>query len=104
MAEFLLDEDSERVEWIVPDERGATIRTRFKNTEAVLDRNARIRNATPANFKGRKGETFYHAASVPLEVVELMGRKLGRMPTALELLKLAQDRDYSKLKTRDVKL
>ena len=103
MSEFILDEDDASVQYVRPDETGFTLRTRFKGTQDILDRNARLRSEAPKSFR-ESGHTFHHVASVPMEVVELLHKKLGRWPTAEELLKLSDDRDYNKLKTREVKL
>ena len=103
MAEILFDDDEDRTQWIDPDPRGFTLRTRYKGTQGVLDRNAALRADTPRSFL-QGGVEYKHAASIPMEVYEQFQLKLGRTPTALELLKLSQDRDYNKLKTREVKL
>ena len=103
MPEFLYDEAPGMTQWVVPDDTGATFRTRYHDTQKVLDDNARKRAESPVTFT-RNGVTFHHACSVPAEIVDLLYRKLGRAPTARELIALSQDRDFSKLKTRDAKL
>ena len=104
MPEFLLDSDPDMVQWVRPDEKGFTVRTRFRGTQEALDRNARLRSEAPKTFRDKNGVNFHHAVSVPAEVYDQIYRRLGRAPTAAELLKFADDRDYSKLKTRDVRL
>jgi hypothetical protein len=102
--EFLLDDSPLRREYITPGEDGVvTLRTQYRGTEDVLDQNARERCAGPTSFT-QKGVTFTKAASIPMEVYEQMTIKLGRQPTARELLDLAQARDYAKLRTIDAKL
>ena len=103
MPELPFDEDEDRVQWIEPDPRGFTIRTRYKKTAEVLDVNALKRAESPKTFR-QDGVNYHQVASVPAEVYEQLMIKLGRHPTAEELIKLSQDRDYSKLRTREVKL
>ena len=103
MAELPFDDDGLRVQWIEPDERGGVLRTRYRGTQDVLDQNAALRNDTPKSFI-QNGEEFHHVASIPMEVYEQLMITLGRHPTAEECLMLAQDRDYSQLRTREVKL
>ena len=103
MAELLFDDDEGMTQWIDPDPQGFTLRTRYKGTQGVLDRNAALRADTPHFFR-QDGVNYHHAASIPMEVYEQFQHQLGRTPTAAELIKLSQDRDYNKLKTREVKL
>jgi hypothetical protein len=79
------------------------LRTQYKGTQEALDRNQMLRNAAPSTFRA-DGVEFHHVASVPAEVYDLLYHRLGRAPTAEELLKLSQDRDFCKLRTREVKL
>jgi len=104
MSEILLDQDAVSEEWVRPDEKGFTIRTRYRGTDQVLDRNARLRADTPTNFKGGLEGSLKHVGSIPIEVYEQMTVRLGREPTANECLDLLKAREYSKLKTREVKL
>lgn len=102
--ELILDDSPIRREYITPGEDGsAVIRTQYRGTDDVLDQNSRERSQAPRSFI-QNGVTFYKAASVPLEVYEQMHIKLGRPPTAKELLELSQGRDYSRLKTIDASL
>lgn len=104
MAEFILSEDAHRVEYVRPDESGFTIRTRYKDTSEVIEEAKMLRADTSKSFKDARGVTQYHVGKVPLEVYEMWTRKLGREPTAEECIKFLQDRDFSDLRTRDVKL
>ena len=104
MAEYLLDDSPEMTQWVRPDEKGFTVRTQFKGTQEALDRNARIRSVTPTTFRDKDGGRLHHVGSIPAEVYNDLQWKLGRAPTTKELLALLDDRDYSKLKTRDVRL
>ena len=102
--ELLLDDSPLRREFITPGEDGAvTIRTQYWGTDEVLGANDVLRSEAPASFT-EKGRTFYHAARVPMEIYEQMTIKLGRHPTARELIELSQSRDYGKLRTTDAKL
>lgn len=103
MTEYLLDDDSEMTQWVVPDEKGFTVRTRYKSTPGVLDLNQDLRNSAPSTFR-EDGVDFHLGARIPIEVVDQLHIRLGRAPTALELLALANDRDYCKLKTRNGRL
>jgi len=104
MSEYLLDDSEDRVEFIRPDPEGFTVRTNFRGTPQVLDRNAELRGAASRTFKDEKGGHWAHVASIPIEVYEMEWRRLGRAPTAKECVKLANQRDFNKLKTRDVRL
>jgi hypothetical protein len=104
MPEFLLEDDEDRVEFIRPDPHGFTLRTRYKGTQDVLDQNARMRRDASKDFRDRDGVTHHHVGSVPLEVYEEWTRELGRPPTAAEMIQRIQQRDFSKLKTKEVKL
>ena len=104
MSEFLLDEDEDLQQWVTPDPEGFTLRTRFKNTQQALDQNAQERNGNPMSFKDKDGASWYKACSVPPEVMDLLFRRLGRMPTPEELIQFSQDRDFSKLRTTDARL
>lgn len=90
-------------QWVTPDDTGFTIRTRYTDTEQVLEHNKVLRDESPATFR-EAGTVFHKVCSVPAEVMDMLYRKLGRMPTPQELVALSQDRDYNKLKTREVKL
>ncbi len=103
MSELILEEDEDRIQWVDPDPTGFTVRTQYKGTQDILDRNACSRNDAPSTFR-QDGVDFHHAASIPMEVYEQMHIRLGRAPTARECLELANQRDFSKLKTRDAKL
>lgn len=105
MAERLLFDDEVMTQWWGDDPitGDAILRTQYKGTEDVLDKNAKLRNGAPKTFK-EDGVEFHHAVSVPSEVYWQLQAKLGRSPTPIELIKLSQDRDYSKLRTREVKL
>ena len=103
MAEFLFDDDPQRTQYIRPDATGFTLRTEFKGTQGVLDANARARGVLPTKF-GPDGERLHLVGRVPIEVYEEMFLKLGRHPNRQELLALLRDRDFSKLKARDVKV
>ena len=104
MAEFLLDDDPLMTQWVTPDPEGFTLRTRHKGTQEVLDQNAELRADSPKNFKDKDGVHYHHVMRVPGEVMEVLYRRLGRMPTAQELLQFGDDRDFSKLKTKDARL
>lgn len=101
--EILFDDDEDSTQWISPDPSGFTLRTQYKGTQGVLDRNAMARADAPARFS-QDGVEYHHAASIPREVYEQMTTRLGRPPTARECLDLAQARDFNKLKTRDARL
>jgi hypothetical protein len=103
MAEFLFDEDEDRVQFVEPDPYGFTLRTRFKNTSEVLDRNQALRNSAPTTYR-EAGVDFHHAGSIPMEVWEKWCLDLGRQPTAKEALEFLKQRDYSKLRTSERKL
>jgi hypothetical protein len=103
-TELLFDDDETHRQFIVPDETGFTLRTRYKGTQGVLDRNAALRADTPKGFKDEKGVHYHHAAGVPMELYEQLWHTLGRAPTAEELIELSNLRDYCKLKTREAKL
>lgn len=103
MSEFLFDESPVRREFIRPDDEGFTLETYYKGTQGVLDRNAELRAAAPSTFREGK-HTFHHVGSVPIEVYEQFYLKLGREPTAQELITLINEREFCRLKTRDVKL
>jgi len=90
-------------QWIRPDPQGFTLRTRYKGTQEILARNHLARSEAPRRFS-QDGVEFHHVCSVPIEVYDMLHRKLGRPPEASELVKLSQDRDFCKLKTREVKL
>lgn len=101
--ELLLDEDEISTQWVRPDPTGFTVRTQYKNTDRVLDGNACARNEAPKTFRS-DGVDFHHVCRVPIELYDQLTIRFGRPPTAKELIQLAQDRDFSKLKTREVKL
>lgn len=102
--ELPFDETSYSHQWAEPTgDGGLVIRTRYKDTDRVLDTNARFRAEGPQTFR-EKGRTFYKVGSIPMEVYEQLTLKLGRQPTAQECLELIQSRDYSKLKTVDANL
>ena len=104
MAEFLLEDDPLMTQWVTPDPEGFTLRTRHKGTQEVLDQNARLRADRSKDFKDKDGQHYHHVMSIPMEVVEVLCKRLGRMPTPEELLKFGDDREFSKLKTKDVRL
>lgn len=65
--EFLIADLPDRRIFSRPDESGFTLRTQFKGTQAVLDRNLAERSAAPRRY----GDGFMHkVASIPLEVWE----------------------------------
>ena len=106
MAELLFDDSPDRTIWATPDENGVTLRTRFKDTQNVLDANARLRNDTPKRFG--KG-TMHHMASIPIEVWEqwvlewrMMGQ-VGNPDADFIKFKLAMP-EFSYLKTRNARL
>lgn len=101
--ELPFDDNGDRVQWIEPDPTGFTLRTQYRTTQQALDLNAHHRAEAPRVFR-QDGHTFHHVASVPMEVYEQLQLRLGRAPTAEELIKLSQDRDFNKLKTREVRL
>lgn len=102
--EHLLEDGPLRREFITPGEDGSvTLRTQYRGTDDVLGANSAMRAEAPRSFV-EKGRTFYHAASIPMEIYEQMQIRLGRPPTARELLDLAQTRDHSKLRTTDKRL
>lgn len=103
MPELLLDDSPVRREFVLPDETGFVIRTHYKGTEQALDLNAERRATATPTFR-ENGHEFHHVGSVPIEVYEQFYLKLGREPTATELIALINERDFCKLKTRDVKL
>lgn len=103
MSEHLYDVSPEMTQWVTPDDTGFTVRTRYRDTQQVLERNRQLRNEAPQTFRA-DGVDFHHACSIPAEIVDMLHRKLGRAPTAKELIALSQDRDFNRLKTRDVTL
>ena len=102
--EFFYDEDETRCEWVRPDESGFTVRTQYKGTQGVLDRAAILRADTSKNFRDAKGVNFHHIGSIPNEVYEREQVRLGRPMTSQECVELLKSRDFSKLRTRDVRL
>ena len=104
MSEFFFDEDEDRVSFIQPDEKGFTLRTQFKGTQGVLDRNAMLRADTSPHFRDALGGHVHHVGAIPIEIYEQIMLRLGRHPTADECLHFLQARDFSKLKTRDARL
>lgn len=103
MAEHIIHEDPTMVQWLEPDPTGGVLRTRYKDTQQILDENAGHRANAPKKFR-QDGVDFHHVCNVPWEVYDLIRRRLGHDPSADELIKFSQDRDFSKLKTREVKL
>ena len=104
--ELLFDDSPDRTIWATPDEKGLTLRTRFKGTQDVLDANARLRNATPKGFG--KG-TMHHMASIPMAVWEqwvLEWRGTGRQgnPDADFIKHKLAMPEFSYLKTRNARL
>jgi hypothetical protein len=102
-GEVLFDDSGFRTQWIEPDPDGFTIRTQYPGTEDILDVNARIRGLLPDNFRG-PGPGFHLVGRIPMEIYEQLHVKLGRAPNIEELKALINDRDYSKLKTREVQV
>ena len=101
--ELLFDDSGFRTQWIEPDPDGFKIRTRYRGTEEVLDANAGMRGILPDNFQG-PGPGFHLVGRIPLEIYEQLYIKFGRAPNMDELKALLNDRDYSKLKTREVQI
>jgi hypothetical protein len=104
--EFLFDDSPDRTIWATPDEKGLTLRTRFKGTQDVLDANARLRNATPKGFG--KG-TMHLVASIPVAIWEqwvIEWRKTGRQgaPDADFIKHKLALPEFSYLKTRNARL
>jgi hypothetical protein len=66
--EVLFDDSPVRSVWIAPDESGFTLRTRYKNTQDILDANLRARNDAPKRF--RESALGDRVASIPMEVWE----------------------------------
>ena len=107
--EFILDDSPSRTQWVRPDATGFTVRTRFKNTDQILDRNKAARADTPKRFGDG---TMHHVASVPMEVYDqwvLEWRQahptegLGEEFNQFVAAKL-RDPDFSYLKTREARL
>ena len=99
--EFLIEASDTHVMWGRADEDGFTVRTQYPGTQELLDLNHETRRDAKKNFIGKDGNLNRHVASIPIEVYEMMYRKLGREPTARECLQWAQSRDFSKLLTVD---
>ena len=109
MAEILFDEPPTRRVWATPDETGVTLRTQYKNTQAVLDANKHARSVTPKTFGNG---SMHHIGSVPMELYEQWvlefrmahpGQPLDQEFNKYLVAKL-RDRDYSQLKTREVRV
>ena len=107
MPELLFDETPNRRVWARPDETGVTLRTQYKNTQDVLDANARARADTPKTFGNG---SLHHIGRVPMELYEQWvlefrqthpGEPLGQAFNQFLVAKL-RDRDYNRLKTREV--
>jgi hypothetical protein len=99
--EFLIDRSETHCIWGRADEDGFTTRTQYPGTEALLDLNHATRTDPRKDFKMKNGALARHVASLPVELYEMLYRKLGRDPTAKECLEMARDRDYNKLLTVD---
>lgn len=104
--EFLFEDSPVRTQWVVPDERGFTLRTRFKGTQEILDANRRVRNDAPKRFG--KG-TMHHVARVPIEVFEVWQLEWFRMghqgmPDAEFIQHKLNLPEFKYLKTKEVKL
>lgn len=104
--EFILDDSPVRTQYVVPDESGFTLRTRYKGTQDVLDANARKRNDAPKRF----GEgVLHHVGSVPIEVWEqwqlewFLAGKHGQ-PDADFIKHKLNLPEFKYLKTREVTL
>ena len=104
--ELPFDDSPVRSQWIVPDESGFTLRTRYKGTQNVLDANLRARNDTPKRFG--KG-TMHHMARIPIEVWELWQLEWFRAghtgyPDSDFVKHKLSLPEFSYLKTREAKL
>ena len=101
MPELWLDDSPVRQELITPDADGFTLRTRYRGTQAILDQNAALR----ADVKrGRSPHGLAHYASIPLEVYEQEWLRLGREPTAADLIELTKRPGYEYLRTSNRRL
>ena len=103
MAEYLLDDDPVQTQWVVPDEKGFTLRTRYKGTQGILDQNARERTGKHERI-ATPGSQPLPAVRMPLELYEQITIAMGREPTADEMIAIAETPEYKMLKLTDKRL
>lgn len=100
MPELFLEDDGVRQQWVEPDPSGFTLRTRYKDTQRVLESvQAEHQDArAPVNTKGA---AWQPVCRFPIELYEQLRLEMGRDPSAEELIALSQTAEYSLLRLSD---